>query len=45
MTDFDIEIIRDSIEEESKFIKDIQNSIHQVIIGQNDLIEKLILSI
>ena len=33
------------IEEQSQFINDIKNSIHKIIIGQDDLIEKLILSI
>ena len=45
MTDFNIEKIRDSIEENSHFINDIQTSIHKVIIGQDDLIQKLILAI
>ena len=45
MIDFDIGKIREAIVEESKFINDIQNSIRQVIVGQNDLIEKLLLAI
>ena len=45
MIDFDIGKIREAIVEDSKFINDIQNSIQQVIVGQNDLIEKLLLAI
>ena len=45
MTDYNIDKIREKIEEESKFIYEIQNSIHEVIVGQDDLIEKLILAI
>jgi len=45
MTEFNIEKIRDSIEENSHFINDIQTSIRKVIIGQDDLIQKLILAI
>ena len=45
MSDYDLEKIKDSIEQKSKFIQDIQDSIRKVIIGQDDLIEKLILAI
>ena len=45
MSEFDLTELKDSIEEESKFINDINTSIRKVIIGQNDLIEKLILAI
>ena len=45
MSDFDLTELKDSIEKESKFINDIHTSIHNVIIGQDDLIEKLILAI
>ena len=45
MAELDIEIIRDSIEAESQFINDIQDAIHKVIVGQDDLIEKLLLAI
>ena len=45
MSDLDLTHIKDSIEYESKFIQDIQDSIRKVIIGQDDLIEKLILAI
>ena len=45
MAELDIEIIRDSIESESQFINDIQDAIHKVIVGQDDLIEKLLLAI
>ena len=43
MEEYKIEEINDAIEEKSQFITDIQNSIHNVIIGQDELIEKLIL--
>ena len=45
MSKFDLTELKDSIEEESKFINDINSSIRKVIIGQDDLIEKLILAI
>ena len=45
MEEYKIEEINDAIEEKSQFITDIQNSIHNVIIGQDELIEKLILAI
>ena len=45
MVTFDIDKISETIEEESKFINDIQSAIHKVIVGQNDLIEKLILAL
>jgi len=45
MSEFNIDKIQDSIDKESIFINDIKNSIHKVIIGQNDLIDKLILAI
>ncbi len=45
MAEFDIEKIAGAIEEESQFINDLQSSIHKVIVGQDDLIEKLILAI
>jgi len=45
MTDYNIDKIQEKIEEESKFIYEIQNSIHEVIVGQDELIEKLILAI
>ena len=45
MSDYDIDQIKDSIEHESKFIQDIRDSIQKVIIGQDDLIEKLLLAI
>ena len=41
MSDYDLDKIKDCIEYESKFIKDINDSIRKVIIGQDDLIEKL----
>ena len=45
MSEFDLAQIRDSIESESQFIYDINDSIRKVIIGQDDLIEKLLLAI
>ena len=45
MTEFDIEKIGSLIEEESRFISEIKKSLNEVIVGQDDLIEKLILSI
>ena len=45
MTEFNIEKITEEIEKEYQLIHDIQNSIQSVIVGQNDLIEKLILAI
>ena len=45
MSDLDLTHIKDSIEYESKFIQDIHDSIRKVIIGQDDLIEKLLLAI
>jgi len=45
MIEYDSEKAAAEIEEKSHFINDIQNSIRQIIIGQDDLIEKLILSI
>ena len=45
MSDYELTKIKDSIENESKFIQDIQDSMRKVIIGQDDLIEKLLLAI
>jgi len=45
MSEFDLAELKDSIERESKFINDINVSIRKVIIGQDDLLEKLILAI
>ena len=45
MSEFDLAEIKDSIARESQFIHDIITSIHEVIIGQDDLIEKLLLAI
>ncbi len=45
MSEFDLAQIKDSIESESQFIYDINDSIRKVIIGQEDLIEKLLLAI
>ena len=45
MSEFDLAQIKDSIESEYQFIYDINDSIRKVIIGQDDLIEKLLLAI
>ena len=45
MSEFDLAQLKDSIESESQFIYDINESIRKVIIGQDDLIEKLLLAI
>ena len=45
MSEFDLAQVKDSIESESQFIYDINDSIRKVIIGQDDLIEKLLLAI
>ena len=45
MSEFNLAEIKDSIDRESQFIHDIITSIHEVIIGQDDLIEKLLLAI
>ena len=45
MTEYNSEKVAAEIKEISQFINDIHNSIRQIIIGQDDLIEKLILSI
>jgi len=45
MSEFDLAELKDSIERESKFIHDINTSIRTVIIGQDNLIETLLLAI
>ena len=45
MSEFDLDKLKDSIERESQFIHDINTAIRTVIIGQDDLIEKLLLAI
>ena len=45
MENYNLSEIKDSIESESVFIKQIKESIRKVIIGQDDLIEKLLLAI
>ena len=45
MSEFDLAELKDSIERESQFIHDINTAIRTVIIGQDDLIEKLLLAI
>ena len=45
MSENNINILKDEIEKESLFIDQIKDSIHKIIIGQNDLIDKLLLAI
>ena len=45
MSEFDLAELKDSIERESQFIHDINTAIRTVIIGQDDLIEILLLAI
>ena len=45
MSEYDLAQIKNSIESESKFIQDINDSIRKVIVGQDNLIEKLLLAI
>ena len=45
MSEFDLAELKDSIKRESQFIHDINTSIRTVIIGQDDLIETLLLAI
>jgi len=45
MKDYNIEKIRESIEKESQYINDIKDAIHKIIVGQDDLVEKLIMAI
>jgi len=45
MTITDIEKLEENIKNESNFIVEIQNNIQNVIVGQNNLIQKLILAI
>jgi MoxR-like ATPase len=45
MSEFDLAELKDSIERESQFIHDINTSIRTVIIGQDNLIETLLLAI
>ena len=45
MDDIDIQKIQGQIDENTQFITDLIDKIHEVIVGQNDLIEKLLLAI
>ena len=45
MSDIDIIKIKDDIENSSQFLHDIREAIHEVIIGQDDLIDKLLLAL
>ena len=44
MDEINIDIIKESIEEESLFIKELIDKVHEVIVGQKDLVQKLIKS-
>ena len=45
MNEIDIKRIQGSIDENAQFITNLIDKIHEVIVGQNDLIEKLLLAI
>ena len=43
--EFNIEQVKESIEQESLFIRELSDKVHEVIVGQADLVQKLILAI
>ena len=45
MSDFSITKINEKIEKESKFVEVIKNSIGDVIVGQNELIDKILIGV
>ena len=45
MSNYDLDKIKGLIESESGFIDQINDSIHKVIVGQDNLIQKLLLAI
>ncbi|RPH03891.1 MAG: MoxR family ATPase [bacterium TMED144] len=45
MSDFSIAKINEKIEKESKFVEVIKNSIGDVIVGQNELIDKILIGV
>jgi len=45
MSDFSIAKINEKIEKESKFVEIIKNSIGDVIVGQNELIDKILIGV
>ena len=45
MSDFSITKINEKIEKQSKFVEEIKNSIGDVIVGQNELIDKILIGV
>ena len=45
MSDFSITKINEKIEKQSKFVEVIKNSIGDVIVGQNELIDKILIGV
>ena len=45
MSDFSITKINEKIEKQSKLVKEIKNSIGDVIVGQNELIDKILIGV
>ena len=45
MSDFSITKINEKIEKQSKFVEIIKNSIGDVIVGQNELIDKILIGV
>ena len=45
MSDFSITKINEKIEKQSKFVEVIKNSIGGVIVGQNELIDKILIGV
>ena len=45
MTEFNIEALTEDIQKHSKFVETLKINLHNTIVGQDDLIEKLIIAI
>ena len=45
MSDFSIAKINEKIKKQSKFVEVIKNSIGDVIVGQNELIDKILIGV
>ena len=45
MTEFNIEVLTEDIQKDSEFVDTLKLNLHNTIVGQNDLIEKLIIAI
>lgn len=45
MTEFNIEVLTEDIQKHSEFVDTLKLNLHNTIVGQNDLIEKLIIAI